>query len=59
MNARSDNEFDDCIKLGHELYNKRKSDSFFSGGEQTEGGGEDNQYVDDYRLQAIIEKIQT
>jgi hypothetical protein len=34
-------------------FNKRKKDKFFSGGEQTEGGGLDNEFVVDYRLAAL------
>lgn len=40
--------------LGIELFRKRKRDSFFSGAEQSEGGSEDNDYVVDYRLQAVL-----
>jgi hypothetical protein len=39
------------------LFEKRKSNSFFSGGDQTDGGGMDNSITVDYRLAAILAKI--
>jgi hypothetical protein len=36
-----------------DCFTKRKKDKFFSGGEQTEGGGLDNDFVVDYRLAAL------
>lgn len=41
---------------GEKLFAKRKSDSFFSGGDQTEGGGEDNNVTVDYRLAALMKR---
>ena len=41
---------------GEKLFAKRKSDSFFSGGDQTEGGGEDNNVTVDYRLAALLKR---
>jgi hypothetical protein len=45
------------VRDGEELYHARKSDSFFSGGDEIEGGGEDNNLVVDYRLGAVLKKI--
>jgi hypothetical protein len=52
-----------AMRIGREVWNsfttldtcfrKRKKDKFFSGGEQTEGGGLDNEFVVDYRLAAL------
>jgi hypothetical protein len=39
------------------LFEKRKNNSFYGGGEQTEGGGNDNGITVDYRLAAIMKKI--
>lgn len=41
---------------GEQLFAKRKSDSFFSGGDQTEGGGDDNNVTIDYRLAALLKR---
>lgn len=41
---------------GKKLFAKRKSDSFFSGGDETEGGGEDNNVTVDYRLAALLKR---
>lgn len=37
-----------------ELFAGRKKDSFFAGGDQTEGGGNDNAVTVDYRLGAVM-----
>lgn len=47
----------DIIVIADKLYSKRASNSFFSGGNATEGGGPDNDIVVDYRLAAILKKI--
>lgn len=39
------------------LFAKRKSNAFYSGGEQTDGGGPYNAITVDYRLAAIMKKI--
>ncbi len=39
------------------LFFKRRNDSFFSGGDQTEGGGLDNDFVVDYRLAALAKHV--
>ena len=41
---------------GEKLFPIRKSDRFFSGGDQTEGGGEDNKVTVDYRLAALLKR---
>lgn len=39
------------------LFEKRKSNSFYSGGEQTDGGGDYNAITVDYRLATIMKKV--
>ncbi|CAN7568512.1 hypothetical protein LJR129_004129 [Acidovorax sp. LjRoot129] len=39
------------------LFTKRGRDAFFSGGDQTEGGGPDNALVVDYRLGVALKKM--
>lgn len=39
------------------LFEKRGKDSFYRGGDQTEGGGPDNATTVDYRLAAVMKKI--
>lgn len=49
----------DLSALSHEgesLFAQRRSDSFFSGGDQTEGGREDNNVTIDYRLAAVLKR---
>ncbi|WP_152052056.1 hypothetical protein [Tautonia marina] len=41
---------------GESLFAKRKADGFFRGGDQTEGGGDDNNITIDYRLAAILKR---
>jgi hypothetical protein len=41
---------------GETLFAKRGSDNFFSGADQTEGGGEDNKVTIDYRLAALLKR---
>jgi hypothetical protein len=53
----ADDEADSLVKQAVELFEKRARDSFFSGGDQTEGGGPDNAFTDDYRLAAVMKKI--
>jgi hypothetical protein len=42
---------------GERLFAARKFDGFFSGADQTEGGGEDNLLVVDYRLGALLKRL--
>lgn len=44
------------LSKGGTLFNRRARDSFFSGGDQTEGGGPDNSFVVDYRLAFALKK---
>lgn len=39
-----------------QLFKKRKRDAFYSGSDQTEGGGPDNDHTVDYRLAALAKK---
>lgn len=47
---------EDSVKMAEELFARRANDGFYSGAEQTEGGGQDNRIVLDYRLAAILRK---
>jgi hypothetical protein len=44
------------IDLAGRLFQKRAKDPFFTGGDQTEGGGADNAVTVDYRLAAIMKR---
>lgn len=44
------------VERAETLFTRRASDAFFSGGEQTEGGGPDNALVVDYRLGVVLKK---
>jgi hypothetical protein len=44
------------MEEGGRLFKKRKTESFFSGGDQTEGGGPDNDVTTDYRLAALAKR---
>lgn len=44
------------VDRGEALFAKRSKDAFFSGGDQTEGGGPDNALVVDYRLGVALKK---
>jgi hypothetical protein len=45
------------VELATKLFEKRAKDGFFSGGDQTEGGGPDNATTVDYRLAAVMKKV--
>ncbi|MCB5184693.1 hypothetical protein LG201_05705 [Methylobacillus gramineus] len=47
---------EDLTKQGELLFVKRARDSFFSGGDQTEGGGPDNSLVVDFRLAVALKR---
>ncbi len=53
----SSNISSSLLDLACELFEERRKDSYFSGADQSEGGGEDNDYIIDYRLLAIEKKI--
>ncbi len=42
------------LQEGELLFARRRTDSYFSGGDQTEGGGRDNDVTVDYRLAALL-----
>ena len=50
-------EVPEFLERGESLFNKRKSDSFYSGGDKTEGGGEDNKVTVDYRLASLVKRV--
>lgn len=45
-----------AVEKAISLFEKRKNNSFYCGGEQTEGGGKDNAITVDYPLAAIMKK---
>jgi len=45
------------VEKAEVLFAKRGRDAFFSGGDQTEGGGLDNELVVDYRLGVALKKV--
>lgn len=47
----------DLVAEAGDLFDKRGKDTFYCGGDQTEGGGMDNLQVVDYRLAAILKKV--
>jgi len=48
---------EEVVKKAENLYLDRSSDSFYSGGDTTDGGGPDNDIVVDFRLAAVLKKI--
>lgn len=57
LHSSQDSEANAIVEKATSLFEKRKSNGFFSGGEQTEGGGNDNKFTVDYRLAAIMKRI--
>jgi len=51
-------EVSSAIEKAERNFECRARDPFYSGGDQTEGGGADNSLVLDYRLAAVLKKIQ-
>ncbi|WP_454675447.1 hypothetical protein [Achromobacter pestifer] len=47
----------ELVAEADELFVRRGNDRFYCRGDQTEGGGEDNLIVVDYRLAAILKKV--
>ncbi len=45
------------MEKGESLFGKRKTDEFFSGGDQTEGGSDDNDFTVDYRLASLAKCV--
>lgn len=56
-NRGNSDRLGELMKKGDALYAKRSRDAFFSGGDQTEGGGPDNALVVDYRLALALKKV--
>ena len=48
---------EDSVRSCEVLFGRRAKDRFFSGGDQTSGGGPDNAFTVDFRLAAILKKI--
>jgi hypothetical protein len=48
---------EDSVRSCEVLFERRAKDRFFSGGDQTYGGGPDNALTVDFRLAAILKKI--
>ncbi len=44
------------MEKGAKLFSNRKSDKFYSGGDETESGGEDNNVTVDYRLASLAKR---
>ncbi|MCP5005146.1 MAG: hypothetical protein GY941_14605 [Planctomycetes bacterium] len=55
LNSQSDQV--ENLEKANVLFDNRKTDPYFQGADQTEGGGEDNSFVVDYRLLAIKKKL--
>lgn len=55
--AKERNSITDLIGQAENLFLLRAKDGFYSGGEQTEGGGPDNKIVVDYRLAAVLKQV--
>ena len=50
-------EVSSLIERGNVLFNSRQTDQSFCGGDQTEGGGDDNGVVVDYRLASLAKRV--
>lgn len=50
-------ELPTLMNKGEALFCKRQSNSFFAGGDQTEGGGDDNGFAIDYRLASLAKHL--
>lgn len=48
---------EDWVRSCEVLFKRRAKDGFYGGGDQTYGGGPDNNFIVDYRLAAILKKI--
>lgn len=51
-----DSNQSNLVHEAENLFKDRSSDKFYSGADQTEGGGPDNKIVVDYRLSSILKK---
>ncbi|RZT75653.1 hypothetical protein EV678_2839 [Azospira oryzae] len=54
--AGDSEKIEDLTNEGEVLFAKRARDSFFAGGDQTEGGGPDNNLVVDFRLAVALKR---
>ena len=50
-------EVSELAKEAEVLFQRRKRDDFYSGGDQTEGGGPDNDFTVDYRFAALAKHV--
>ncbi|WP_395745498.1 hypothetical protein [Prosthecobacter sp.] len=50
-------DLNELIEHAESFFQNRAKDAFFSGGDETDGGGPDNDITIDYRLAAIMKKI--
>ena len=57
LRSSQDSEAKAAVEKATSQFEKRKSNGFYSGGEQTDSGGNDNAITVDYRLAAIMKKI--
>jgi len=57
MLDKSEAPSEEAVTFAEKLFLNRSTDKFYSGGEQTEGGGADNKLVVDYRLGAVLKKL--
>lgn len=48
--AADSERLQECSEKGHTLFLRRSRDTYYTGGDQSEGGGDDNARVVDYRL---------
>jgi hypothetical protein len=53
----NDGDIESAVATGTNLFQKRKSNGFYSGGVSTCGGGPDNDIAVDYELAAIMKKV--
>lgn len=53
-NKRTESAIGGLVRYGEGLFAKRATDSYYSGGNQHEGGGPDNALVVDYRLAVVL-----
>jgi hypothetical protein len=57
LRSSQDGDVKATVEKAVSLFEKRKSNGFYSAGEQTDGGGNYNAITVDYRLAAIMKKI--
>lgn len=57
LHFTQDGEAEAAVEMATSQFERRKSNGFYSSGEQTDGGGNYNAITVDYRLAAIMKKI--